>query len=473
MTSASAISSLVWPSATSLTISSSRGVSGSRRRRLAAGGAVEVVADERRDGGGVEEGLAAHGRAAGLDEVAIGGALEHVARRPRLQRLEEVLLAVVHREHQRAQLGAPALELGRRLQPRHAGASRRRGWPGRPRARAPCHRLAPVGGLADDREVGLGVEHHAQAAQDDRVVVGEQDPRRQRCGHGGPSGSGTSRRTSVPPVGSDEIVRRAPMCSARSCMPAMPAPAGSRSGGQAAAVVAHDQAQAAVDVAQGDEHLRGAGVAHHVGQALLGDAVDHELDLRAHGARRARARARRAGSRGPPPRCTASAGRSAGRGRRAPRGAARGRCGARRRGCGARPRGPRRAGRRRPRRPRGRVLELEHDAGEDLADLVVQLARDPLALGLLGEQRLTPALAPLALEPVEHVVEGRRQRGDVGVGAADGQPAAGLERLDGAHRRGQPAQRRDDLAQQQHVEDHRARRSRRRGSPPGCRSRDS
>ena len=33
---------------------------------------------------------------------------------------------------------------------------------------------------------------------------------------------------------------------------------------------------------------------------------------------------------------------------------------------------------------RGRVLELEHDAGEDLADLVVQLARDPLALGLLG-----------------------------------------------------------------------------------------
>ena len=27
--------------------------------------------------------------------------------------------------------------------------------------------------------------------------------------------------------------------------------------------------------------------------------------------------------------------------------------------------------------------------------------------------------------------------------AADGQPAAGLQRLDGAHRRGQPAQRRD------------------------------
>ena len=62
----------------------------------------------------------------------------------------------------------------------------------------------------------------------------------------------------------------------------------------------------------------------------------------------------------------------------------------------------------------------------DLAHLVVQLARDPLALGLLGQQGLAPALAPLALEPVEHVVEGRGERRDVGVGAADGQPPAGL-----------------------------------------------
>ena len=54
---------------------------------------------------------------------------------------------------------------------------------------------------------------------------------------------------------------------------------------------------------------------------------------------------------------------------------------------------------------RREALDLQHHAGERLADLVVQLARDPPALVLLDEQRLTRALAPLGLEPVEHVVE--------------------------------------------------------------------
>ena len=283
MTSTSAISSLVWPSATSLTISTSRGVSGSVGVASPRLGAVEVVADERRDGGRVEEGLAAHGRAAGLDEVAVGGALEHVARRAGLERLEEVLLAVVHREHQRAQLGAPALELARRLEPGLPGHRDVEDRQVDVELERLGHRLAPVAGLADDREVGLGVEHHAQTAQDDRVVVGEQDPRRQR---------GASRRAlgerdveaDLGPAGRIRRDRQARADVQRALLHAGDAGAGGLAiGGQAAAVVAHDQAQAAVDVAQGDEHLRGAGVAHHVGQALLGDAVDHELDLGAHG----------------------------------------------------------------------------------------------------------------------------------------------------------------------------------------------
>src|SRR5919198_6629800 len=193
-------------------------------RGLAALGAAEVVADQRGDGRRVEERLAPHRRTARLDEVAVRRALEHIARRSRLERLEEVLLAVVHREHQRPQLGPTALELGGGLQ---AGEARHRDvrygevhLGGERQA----HRLAAVAGLGDHREVGFGVEHHAQAAADHRVVVGEQDARGQRDAHAMPSGNGMSRRTSVPPAGTGETVSLPPTCSARSCMPAIPLP---------------------------------------------------------------------------------------------------------------------------------------------------------------------------------------------------------------------------------------------------------
>ena len=44
--------------------------------------------------------------------------------------------------------------------------------------------LVAVAGFGDDLQVGLGVEDDAQAAQDDRVVVGDQDARLER-GHVG------------------------------------------------------------------------------------------------------------------------------------------------------------------------------------------------------------------------------------------------------------------------------------------------
>src|SRR4051812_28130771 len=81
--------------------------------------AREEVADQRRDGAGVEERLAADGGAARLDEVAVGRGLEHVTGRARLQRLEEVLLVVVHREDQRPQLGLASVELAGGLDARH------------------------------------------------------------------------------------------------------------------------------------------------------------------------------------------------------------------------------------------------------------------------------------------------------------------------------------------------------------------
>ena len=74
-----------------------------RRARPEVVRVVEVGAHDRADRRRVQERLAAHRRAAGLDQVAVGHRLEHVAARARLQGLEAVRLDVVHGEHQHAQ----------------------------------------------------------------------------------------------------------------------------------------------------------------------------------------------------------------------------------------------------------------------------------------------------------------------------------------------------------------------------------
>ena len=62
------------------------------------------------------------------------------------------------------------------------------------------------------------------------------------------------------------------------------------------------------------------------------------------------------------------------------------------------------------------------------------------------------AVAPLGLEPLEHLVEGRGQLGRLGVPAADLEPVAGLERVDPARELRQLAQRGERVPQQQQVE---------------------
>src|SRR4051794_33893163 len=70
------------------------------RGGVALAGPLEMLADQRGHRSGVEEGLAAYGRPAGVDEISISGRLEHVARRAGTQCLEQELLVHVHREHE-------------------------------------------------------------------------------------------------------------------------------------------------------------------------------------------------------------------------------------------------------------------------------------------------------------------------------------------------------------------------------------
>jgi hypothetical protein len=103
------------------------------------------------------------------------------------------------------------------------------------------------------------------------------------------------------------------------------------------------------------------------------------------------------------------------------------------------------------------AFELQHDPSQQLAQLVVQLARKPRPLSLLGTKRPAPAVRPLMLEPVEHRIERLPQTRDLVVGRADTDAPARVERVDALHRGLEPLQRPEDPPQQHHVDrDHEA-----------------
>src|SRR4051812_2954639 len=188
---------------------------------VSAAGAIEVVAHERGHGAGVEERLTAHRGPARMDEVAVGRRLQHVAGGAGAQRLEQELLVLVHREHERPHLSAPAREFARGLQAGHARHGDVEDREVDVVLEGALHRLRAVADLVDDPEVGLGVEQVAQAVEHDRVVVREKHSGDQRDAHT-TSLPGRCRRTSVPPSRAGPIAMFAPTSSARSRIPRRP-----------------------------------------------------------------------------------------------------------------------------------------------------------------------------------------------------------------------------------------------------------
>ena len=373
ITSSSAICSLVCASAISLTTCSSRGVNGSDRLL----GTGEHVADQPAHRRGIQERLTAHRRPARLHEVAIRAGLQHVARRSRLQRLEEVLLGVVHREHQDPQLRAAASELGGRLQ---TGQLRHRDVQHGQvdvSTKALLDRLRAVARLGDHLEVWLGVEHHAQPTPHHRVVVGEQDPRRR---HGNLS------VTDVPPPGASADLERA---ADEQGTLAHPAHAGSLDGASDAATVIPNAQHASTSPSafERERDPLGAGMAQRVRHRLLRHAIDDDLGLAVQ--RDAGRRYRRSTSTPVRSASTHSCRSAAARPRSS---SASGPQVARDR-AHLLERRPRRLARladplrRLPGDARLRAVELQQHRGQRLPDLVVQLARDPQPLVLLSAQR--------------------------------------------------------------------------------------
>ncbi len=97
-------------------------------------------------------------------------------------------------------------------------------------------------------------------------------------------------------------------------------------------------------------------------------------------------------------------------------------------------------------------VELQERASQELPDLVVQVAGDPDAFGLLGGQHAPTALLALSLEPVEHAVEGGKDAADL-VAAVDGQALTRPQQIDGLHTLGQPLQGRHHPPQKKCVRD--------------------
>ena len=104
-------------------------------------------------------------------------------------------------------------------------------------------------------------------------------------------------------------------------------------------------------------------------------------------------------------------------------------------------------------------LEVKQDAGQYLADLVMEVAGDAYPLGFLRRQDAPAALLTLGLEPVEHSIEGDDDAADLVV-AEDLQALTGAEEVDRLHSLRQALERRERTSQQDHVRGQRHRQPR-------------
>ena len=99
------------------------------------------------------------------------------------------------------------------------------------------------------------------------------------------------------------------------------------------------------------------------------------------------------------------------------------------------------------------MLDLQQDARQHLADLVVQLTGDPAPLVLLRRHRAHRARPSLELESLEHAIERVGEHVDLRVRPAGRGPDAGTQEVDPAHVLGEAFQRRERTAHQGEVED--------------------
>ena len=145
------------------------------------------------------------------------------------------------------------------------------------------HHLQPVGGLADDLEIGLAGEQGLEPIDDDLVIVGEQDaslhPLSHRTLRADGKGSSAVSRVRAP---SDSMVQLPPSAAARSRMPRSPLESAARApSARRSPCRRRRSAPTAIDPARHTRTVtrRHRGVARDVGERLLHDAKRGGLDV--------------------------------------------------------------------------------------------------------------------------------------------------------------------------------------------------
>ena len=285
-TSSAAISAFESPRASSVSTSSSRGVSSSSATASVPSGGPPWANCS------ITRRVTAGSRSAAPPAITLIAAIsssgaEFFSRKPLAparRRLVDVLVEVEGGEDDDAR-GAVAGEnlAGRReaVHPRHADVHQRhvRGEAARRR-----DRLLPVPGLGDDLHVGLGLDDHPEAAPDHRLVVGDQDPDHAPATHSGRPSSGRRARTSWPwppgrrPDPQVAAVEADPLTHADDPVAAGRGTVGGRGAGPV--VADHD-----LDLARLPPHQHlgaaiGSSVLPNVRQRFLDDPVDRQVEPR-------------------------------------------------------------------------------------------------------------------------------------------------------------------------------------------------
>ena len=110
----------------------------------------------------------------GVDQFPIGSVLHQIPAGTRLQQPDQVFVLGVHGEDQDACRRRQALQLARRGRAVHDVHAQVHHHHIGLQAHGGIHRLTTVRGLADDRDVGRGLQDSLQPVPHDRMVVGEE-----------------------------------------------------------------------------------------------------------------------------------------------------------------------------------------------------------------------------------------------------------------------------------------------------------
>ena len=236
--------------------------------------------DEARGDGRIDHGVAGVRGPHRPSELRGLGVLEQVAGGPGLERRQQPLVLEEARQHDHAGLGSPPAPLAQlphradAVEPRHHEVHQ--DHVGLEFARRSSSASSPSCRLADDLEPVLNGQERAQPLAHDRVVVDDED--RDRVSHRLRARSGPSCRL----PGAERIRSRPRSSRARSSIEVSPrclrAELGSV-GIEPDPVVGDLDDERAVRAADAHGHVLGVGVAHRVVERLVGDPQQRQLAL--------------------------------------------------------------------------------------------------------------------------------------------------------------------------------------------------